>query len=277
MEETKRLRDELKQAETILIGAGSGLSASAGFTYSGERFQEHFGDFAEKYGIRDMYSGGFYPFSSLEEYWAWWSRQIYLNRYVDVPNPVYQELLNLVKEKDYFVLTTNVDHCFQKAGFDKKRLFYTQGDYGLWQCSKPCHQGTYDNRETVLKMVKEQKDMRIPTELIPRCPKCGSPMTMNLRCDDTFVEDEGWHQASERYSQFLRRHQNTRMLLLDLGTGMNTPGIVKYSFWRMTHDWPDATYACLNYGEAYAPDEIKRKSICVNGDIGEILTALESQ
>lgn len=276
MEETKRLRDELKQAETILIGAGSGLSASAGFTYSGERFQEHFGDFAEKYGIRDMYSGGFYPFSSLEEYWAWWSRQIYLNRYVDVPNPVYQELLNLVKEKDYFVLTTNVDHCFQKAGFDKKRLFYTQGDYGLWQCSKPCHQGTYDNRETVLKMVKEQKDMRIPTELIPRCPKCGSPMTMNLRCDDTFVEDEGWHQASERYSQFLRRHQNTRMLLLDLGTGMNTPGIVKYSFWRMTHDWPDATYACLNYGEAYAPDEIKRKSICVNGDIGDILTALEN-
>ena len=277
MEETKRLRDELKQAETILIGAGSGLSASAGFTYSGERFQEHFGDFAEKYGIRDMYSGGFYPFSSLEEYWAWWSRQIYLNRYVDVPNPVYQELLNLVKEKDYFVLTTNVDHCFQKAGFDKKRLFYTQGDYGLWQCSKPCHQGTYDNRETVLKMVKEQKDMRIPTELIPRCPKCGRPMTMNLRCDDTFVEDEGWHQASERYSQFLRRHQNTRMLLLDLGTGMNTPGIVKYSFWRMTHDWPDATYACLNYGEAYAPDEIKRKSICVNGDIGDILTALEAQ
>lgn len=277
MEETKRLRGELKQAETILIGAGSGLSASAGFTYSGERFQEHFGDFAEKYGIRDMYSGGFYPFSSLEEYWAWWSRQIYLNRYVDAPNPVYQELLNLVKEKDYFVLTTNVDHCFQKAGFDKKRLFYTQGDYGLWQCSKPCHQGTYDNRETVLKMVKEQKDMRIPTELIPRCPKCGSPMTMNLRCDDTFVEDEGWHQASERYSQFLRRHQNTRMLLLDLGTGMNTPGIVKYSFWRMTHDWPDATYACLNYGEAYAPDEIKRKSICVNGDIGDILTALEAQ
>ena len=277
MEETKRLRDELKQAETILIGAGSGLSASAGFTYSGERFQEHFGDFAEKYGIRDMYSGGFYPFSSLEEYWAWWSRQIYLNRYVDAPNPVYQELLNLVKEKDYFVLTTNVDHCFQKAGFDKKRLFYTQGDYGLWQCSKPCHQGTYDNRETVLKMVKEQKDMRIPTELIPRCPKCGSPMTMNLRCDDTFVEDEGWHQASERYSQFLRRHQNTRMLLLDLGTGMNTPGIVKYSFWRMTHDWPDASYACLNYGEAYAPDEIKRKSICVNGDIGDILTALEAQ
>ena len=277
MEETKRLRGELKQAETILIGAGSGLSASAAFTYSGERFQEHFGDFAEKYGIRDMYSGGFYPFSSLEEYWAWWGRQIYLNRYVDAPNPVYQELLNLVKEKDYFVLTTNVDHCFQKAGFDKKRLFYTQGDYGLWQCSKPCHQGTYDNRETVLKMVKEQKDMRIPTGLVPRCPKCGSPMTMNLRCDDTFVEDEGWHQASGRYSQFLRRHQNTRMLLLDLGTGMNTPGIVKYSFWRMTHDWPDATYACLNYGEAYAPDEIKRKSICVNGDIGDILTALEAQ
>lgn len=275
MEEAKRLRDELEQAETILIGAGSGLSASAGFTYSGERFQEHFGDFAERYGIRDMYSGGFYPFSSLEEYWAWWSRQIYLNRYVDAPRPVYQELLNLVKEKDYFVLTTNVDHCFQKTGFDKNRLFYTQGDYGLWQCSEPCHQETYDNRETVLKMVKEQKDMRIPAELIPRCPKCGKPMTMNLRCDDTFVEDEGWHQASERYSEFLRRHQNTRMLLLDLGTGMNTPGIVKFPFWRMTAANPKAVYACINLGEAYAPGEIEKQSICIDGDIGEALFSLK--
>lgn len=275
MEETKRLRDELEQAETILIGAGSGLSASAGFTYSGERFQEHFGDFAERYGIRDMYSGGFYPFSSLEEYWAWWSRQIYLNRYVDAPRPVYQELLSLVKEKDYFVLTTNVDHCFQKTGFDKNRLFYTQGDYGLWQCSEPCHQETYDNRETVLKMVKEQKDMRIPAELIPCCPKCGKPMTMNLRCDDTFVEDEGWHQASERYSEFLRRHQNTRMLLLDLGTGMNTPGIVKFPFWRMTAANPKAVYACINLGEAYAPGEIEKQSICIDGDIGEALFSLK--
>lgn len=275
MEEAKRLRDELEQAETILIGAGSGLSASAGFTYSGERFQEHFGDFAERYGIRDMYSGGFYPFSSLEEYWAWWSRQIYLNRYVDAPRPVYQELLNLVKEKDYFVLTTNVDHCFQKTGFDKNRLFYTQGDYGLWQCSEPCHQETYDNRETVLKMVKEQKDMRIPAELIPRCPKCGKPMTMNLRCDDTFVEDEGWYQASERYSEFLRRHQNTRMLLLDLGTGMNTPGIVKFPFWRMTAANPKAVYACINLGEAYAPGEIEKQSICIDGDIGEALFSLK--
>lgn len=277
MEEAKRLRDELEQAETILIGAGSGLSASAGFTYSGEQFQEHFGDFAERYGIWDMYSGGFYPFSSLEEYWAWWSRQIYLNRYVDAPRPVYQELLNLVKEKDYFVLTTNVDHCFQKTGFDKNRLFYTQGDYGLWQCSEPCHQETYDNRETVLKMVKEQKDMRIPAELIPRCPKCGKPMTMNLRCDDTFVEDEGWHQASERYSEFLRRHQNTRMLLLDLGTGMNTPGIVKFPFWRMTAANPKAVYACINLGEAYAPGEIEKQSICIDGDIGEALFSLKTR
>lgn len=277
MEEAKRLRDELEQAETILIGAGSGLSASAGFTYSGERFQEHFGDFAERYGIRDMYSGGFYPFSSLEEYWAWWSRQIYLNRYVDAPRPVYQELLNLVKEKDYFVLTTNVDHCFQKTGFDKNRLFYTQGDYGLWQCSEPCHQETYDNRETVLKMVKEQKDMRIPAEWIPRCPKCGKPMTMNLRCDDTFVEDEGWYQASERYSEFLRRHQNTRMLLLDLGTGMNTPGIVKFPFWRMTAANPKAVYACINLGEAYAPGEIEKQSICIDGDIGEALFSLKTR
>lgn len=276
-ENIKRLKEELEQAGAVLIGAGAGLSASAGFTYAGERFQKNFSDFEEKYEFHDMYSGGFYPFDGLEEYWAYWSRFIWLNRYTEPPRPVYQDLLELVKEKEYFVLTTNVDHCFQKAGFDKKRLFYTQGDYGLLQCSEPCCQETWDNEEIIRQMVKEQKDMRIPTELIPRCPKCGSPMTMNLRCDDTFVEDEGWHQASERYSQFLRRHQNTRMLLLDLGTGMNTPGIVKYSFWRMTHDWPDATYACLNYGEAYAPDEIKRKSICVNGDIGDILTALEAQ
>ena len=193
----EQLQTEFQQADAVLIGAGSGLSASAGFTYSGERFQTYFGDFAEKYGIRDMYSGGFYPYSSLEEYWAWWSRHIYYNRYVDIPKPTYQKLLEIVKDKDYFVLTTNVDHCFQKAGFDKKKLFYTQGDYGLWQCSDPCHEKTYDNKETVLQMLKEQSDMRIPSELVPHCPVCGKPMTMNLRCDNTFVQDEGWYAAQD--------------------------------------------------------------------------------
>ena len=288
-----KLQEALNGADAVIIGAGAGLSASAGFSYSGERFNKYFRDFAEKYPIQDMYSGGFYPFSSLEEHWAYWSRYIYINRYMDAPKPVYSDLLKLVQHKDYFVLTTNVDHQFQKAGFDKHRLFYTQGDYGLWQCSVPCHNQTYDNEAAVRKMAAAQGfgfaengalyvpdgtklKMEVPSELIPYCPHCHKPMTMNLRADDTFVEDAGWHQAAARYEDFLRRHQNRKVLFLELAVGHNTPTIVKYSFWRMTHDWPDAIYACLNYGEAYAPDEIRKKSICVNGDIGDILTALEN-
>ena len=270
----ERLADALLQADAVVIGAGSGLSASAGFTYGGERFFKYFGDFAEKYGIRDMYSGGFYPYNTLEEYWAWWSRHIYYNRYVEPPVPVYQRLLELVKEKDYFVITTNVDHCFQKAGFDKERLFYTQGDYGLWQCSGPCHQETYDNEEQIRQMIAEQKDMRIPTELIPRCPRCGKPMTMNLRSDAAFVEDAGWHRAARRYEAFIGRMDGGRVLFWELGVGANTPVIIKYPFWRMTHQNPEAVYACVNYGEAYAPREIAGRSICIDGDIGETLKQL---
>jgi len=273
-DEGKRLREALEQADAVLIGAGSGLSTAAGFTYAGERFERYFSDFREKYGIMDMYSGGFYPYDSLEEYWAWWSRHIYWNRYVDIPNDTYQKLLELVKEKDYFVLTTNVDHCFQKSGFDKKRLFYTQGDYGLFQCSRPCCQETYDNEELVRKMLDQQQDMRIPTELVPRCPHCGAPMTMNLRCDDTFVQDEDWYKAKNRYDDFLRRHANMEILYLELGVGMNTPGIIKYPFWNMTARNPKATYACINQGQAYAPEEIKRQAICIDGDIGRVLNQL---
>lgn len=290
-DEIRELRRRLDWAETVVIGAGAGLSASAGFTYSGERFQEYFHDFQEKYGFDDMYMGGFYPYGTLEEYWAFWSRYIMINRYQDPPKPVYNQLLKLVQDKDYFVLTTNVDHCFQKAGFDKKRLFYTQGDYGLFQCSEPCHQCTYENKDAIYKMVAAQgyvidengmlilpegitPKMSVPFDLVPHCPKCGKPMSMNLRADDTFVEDEGWHRASERYADFLRRHQNTKVLFLEAAVGFNTPTIVKYSFWSMTHEWKDAMYACLNYGEAYAPNEIKKKSICINEDIGEILDKL---
>lgn len=266
-----KLRSALAQADTVIIGAGAGLSTSAGFVYTGERFQENFHGFAEKYHFNDMYSGGFYPYDTLEEHWAYWSRYIWINRYTQAPKPVYDQLFDLVKDKDYFVLTTSVDHQFQKAGFDKKRLFYTQGDYGLFQCSEPCCQKTYDNEEIVRQMVEQQRDMRVPTELIPHCPVCGKPMSMNLRADNTFAHDEGWHKAAERYSEFLRRHENTKVLFLELGTGMNTPSIVKFSFWRMTNQWSNATYACINMGEAYAPDEIKAKSICINEDIGSVL------
>ncbi len=271
----ERLRTALQQADAVIVGAGSGLSTSAGFVYSGERFWENFHDFAEKYHYSDMYSGGFYPYATLEEHWAYWSRYIWLNRYTPAPKPVYEDLLALVRGKDYFVLTTNVDHQFQKAGFDKRRLFYTQGDYGLFQCSEPCCQQTYDNEEVIRRMVAQQHDMRVPTELVPHCPHCGKPMSMNLRGDAAFVEDDGWHAAAGRYSEFLRRHENCKTLFLELGTGYNTPGIIKYPFWQMTAQWPDATCACINLGEAYAPKEIEKKSICIDADIGETLKNLD--
>ena len=218
-----------------------------------------------------MYSGGFYPYDTLEEHWAYWSRYIYINRYMDAPKPVYDELLALVKDKDYFVLTTNVDHCFQKAGFDRKRLFYTQGDYGLFQCSQPCCQQTWDNETVIRQMVEQQKDMRVPSELVPHCPNCGKPMSMNLRSDDTFVQDEGWYAAAERYSEFARRHQGMKTLYLELGVGYNTPGIIKYPFWQAVYRNREAAYACINYGDAAAPQEIAEQSICIEGDIGEVL------
>ena len=269
-----RLKQELHTADAVVIGAGSGLFISVGFTYIGERFEKYFGDFIQKYGFRDMYSGGFYPFDTLEEHWAYWSRYIYINRYMDAPKPVYDNLLKLVQDKDYFILTTNVDHCFQKAGFDKHRLFYTQGDYGLWQCSKPCRQKTYDNETTVKKMLAEQKNMKIPSGLVPRCPVCGAPMSMNLRTDSTFVEDEGWRKAARRYEDFLRLHRGLHILFLELGVGGNTPAIIKYPFWRMTYQNHKAIYACLNLSEAYRPNEIQKQAICIGGDIGNILCEL---
>ena len=339
----ERLQAALDTADAVLIGAGAGLSTSAGLVYCGERFERYFSDFYQKYGISDMYSGGFYPFATLEEYWAWWSRHIFYNRYVDAPLPVYQELLALVKDKDYFVLTTNVDHQFQRSGFDKSRLFYTQGDYGLWQCSKACHYKTYDNETEVRQMVARQRDMKIPSQLIPCCPVCGAPMTMNLRCDDSFVQDRGWYAAQSLYGNFLEGHKRGKVLYLELGVrqmvarqrdmkipsqlipccpvcgapmtmnlrcddsfvqdrgwyaaqslygnfleghkrgkvlylelgvGNNTPGIIKYPFWRYTLENPDAVYACLNLGQAYAPREIADRSVCLNMDIGQALTAI---
>ena len=273
-EPIERLKAVLQDCDAVVIGAGSGLSTAAGFTYTGERFEQHFSDFAQKYGIRDMYSGGFYPFATPEEHWAYWSRYIYINRYQDAPKPVYEDLLNLVRDKDYFVITTNVDHCFQKAGFDKKRLFYTQGDYGLFQCSEPCCQETFENETVIREMMERQEDMKIPTELLPVCPRCGKPMTMNLRSDNKFVEDEGWHRAAERYENFLRTREGQKILFLELGVGYNTPVIIKYPFWKMTAKNPNATYVCINQGQAVCPQEIERQAICIDADIGSALRGL---
>ena len=271
----EKLKEKIRTADAVVIGAGAGLSTAAGFTYSGERFEKYFSDFRKKYGIEDMYSGGFYPYETPEEHWAYWSRYIYINRYMDAPKPVYDDLLKLVANKDYFVITTNVDHCFQKAGFDKKRLFYTQGDYGLFQCSEPCCQETFDNKDIILKMLKQQNDMKIPTELLPVCPHCGKPLTMNLRSDDKFVEDKGWHHAAERYEDFLRTRAGQKILFLELGVGYNTPVIIKYPFWQMTAKNSNATYACINKGQAICPQEIERQSICVNAGIGEVLSLIK--
>ena len=290
-EQIRRLKEEIETADAIVIGAGAGLSYSAGLHYDGERFNRYFSDFAEKYGIRDIYSGGFYPFPDEETYWAWWSRHIYYNRYVDPPKSLYKDLLELVKDKDYFAITTNVDHQFQRAGFDKKRLFYTQGDYGLFQKLHPTVPVTWDNEEDVIKMMEAQgfeKDengvfdipegkkisMRIPSDLIPRDPKDGEKVVCNLRSDDTFVEDEGWHKASAAYADFLRRHEGLHVLYLELGVGGNTPVIIKYPFWQMTHENPKAVYACLNYSDAFCPREIRDRSLCIDGDIGEVISLM---
>ena len=272
--EIARLHEAIKSADAVVVGAGAGLSTAAGFTYSGERFERLFPDFIAKYGIRDIYSGGFFPFSSLEEYWAWWSRSIWCNRYEPAPKDTYDKLLRLLAGKEFFVITTNVDHQFQLAGFPKERLFYTQGDYGLWQCSEPCHDATYDNYETVKRMVEEQHDMRVPTELVPYCPKCGKPMTMNLRIDGTFVEDADWHAAAERYRDFLEAHETGKVLYLELGVGGNTPVIIKYPFWRYTNANPQATYACVNLGEEYVHQCIADRSILVDADIDRVLDNL---
>lgn len=253
-----------------------------------------FFDFEEKYGFHDMYTGGFYPYHTLEEHWAYWSRYIYINRYMDAPKNTYENILELVRDKDYFVLTTNVDHCFQKAGFDHKRLFYTQGDYGLFQCSEPCCKETFDNKEIIVNMLLEQGfriesdgtlrlpeqrklKMAIPSSLLPVCPHCGKPLTMNLRSDDTFVEDKGWNKAAMCYDQFLQRHRNLKIVFLELGVGYNTPIIIKYPFWQMTAKNPKATYICINAGEAFCPEEIERQAICINDDIDRVFCRIKAE
>lgn len=269
-----QLRKALDDADAVLIGAGAGLSAAAGLIMTGPRFTENFADFIAKYGFTDLYSAGFHQFDSLEEKWAFWSRHFMLDRYGDIPNATYDVLKNLVADKDYFIITTNVDHCFQRTGFDKTRLFYTQGDFGLFQCSVPCCKKTYDNEEIVRRMAAEQKNMCIPSALVPRCPVCGAPMTQNMRFDDTFVEDEGWRRAMNRYQEFIRQHRDTNLLLLELGVGGNTPGIIKFPFWQLTAQDPAFTYACVTLNDAICPPSITDQSICISADINDVLQAL---
>lgn len=269
--EIEKIVKYMETADAVLIGAGAGLSTVAGYTYSGKRFEDNFQDFIDKYGFSDMYYGGFYNFSSLSEYWAYWSRYIYINRYDYIKNTCYDVLLSIIKNKNYFVITTNVDHKFQQAGINKYRLFYTQGDFGLFQCSKPCHKKTYDNKNVIINMVNMQKNMRVPSELIPRCPICSSPLVPNLRADNTFVEDDGWYNAQGRYLSFLEKYSRSNILFLELGVGYNTPAIIKYPFWRMTAENKKSLYVSVNLHDNYCPAEIENRSCCFNMDISSVI------
>lgn len=266
----KGIKKWIDEAEAVVIGAGAGLSAAAGFEYGGNTFLKHFNYMYQQYGYKDMYSAGFHHFSSLEEKWGYWSKMIDLNRYQGV-KPLYQTLLQLVKNKNYFVITTNVDHQFQLAGFDKKRLFYMQGDYGLFQCSKGCHNKTYDNEKIVKEMVMSQKNHCIPQALIPKCPICGAPMTTNLRCDDTFIEDEGWHQAQKNYVDFIKQNKNKKILFLELGVGFSTPVWIKYPFIKMTLENPKAKYIVIDQGYNPIIKELDSQQIIIKENIAAII------
>ena len=268
-----RLGELIEGADAIVVGAGAGLSTAAGHDYTGERFCSTFADFEEKYGFHDCYSGGFHPYETLEEFWAFWSRNIMLNRYSGATD-LYKQLHDLLADRNFFVITTNVDYQFQLAGFPKDRLYYTQGDYGLLQCSKPCCQKTYDNEELMRQMVALQHDMRVPSELVPQCPRCGAPMTTNLRCDDTFVQDEGWYAATARYRRFLESCKGKRTLFLELGVGFNTPGIIKFPFMQMTYQNPHAAYAVVNKQEAIAAKEISSRTLLIDADIAQVVGSL---
>ena len=268
------IKEKIKNADAVMVGAGAGLSTAAGYIYTGERFKKYFADFEEKYGFHDMYSGGFYPYESPEELWAFWARYIHINRYMPIPKDTYSKLFSLIKDKDYFVLTTNVDHCFQRSAFDKSRIFYTQGDYGLFQCSVPCHQKTYDNEQTIEKMYSLEKDMRVPSELVPKCPVCGKNMTMNLRSDEKFVEDDGWNLAYGNYQKYIEDHKDINIVYLELGVGYNTPVIIKYPFWQMTANNPNATYVCINTEKMPVPEQISSQTITLECDIDKVLSDL---
>lgn len=270
MTEIEQAKQLLAEADKIVIGAGAGLSAAAGLTYSGSRFELLFKDYIDRYGMLDMYSAGFYPFKTPEEKWGYWSKHIYHNRYQPGSLPLYQKLYQLVKDKDYFVITTNVDGQFQQAGFDPECFFEVQGNYGEWQCSVPCQQKVYDNETAVREMVQQIQDLKIPTNLVPSCPNCGAPLTMHLRIDETFVEDERWHQASDVYLAFLESIGSQKVVFLELGVGYNTPTIIRYPFEKMTAVLPDAHLIRLNREDVQGFEGNQNKTIALTQPMQEV-------
>lgn len=278
-EQIKMAAEAVAKAQYILIGAGAGLSAAAGLTYSGRRFKDNFQEFIEKYGMTDMYSACFYPFPSEEARWGYWSKHVYENRIAPDALPLYKKLYGLVKDRKYFVLTTNADHQFYKADFGEEKIFATQGDYGLIQCMKGCHKMVYDDIDMMRQMHQARKDCLVPSYMVPRCPVCGGPMNMNLRCDQYFVEDEAWHAAERRFCAFLDECRNQKTVLLELGVGFNTPTIVRFPFERLAAGKRNMTLIRLNLEEAIVPESLGMRAIGINADIRrsveDMLTAME--
>lgn len=265
-----KAKKAIDEADYIIIGAGAGLSTAAGIDYTGERFEKYFKDFIEEYGFTDMYSSGFYPFESQEEKWAYWARHVFANRYDVGKTSVYQKLLKLVEDKEYFVLTTNVEHQFWINGFDDERIFATQGDYGLLQCEKACHDRLYPNKEQVFEWVEKTENFRIPSDLVPKCPVCGGNMDLNLRKDSYFVEDAKWHEMNKNYYDFLDNIDG-KFVFLEIGVGFNTPGIIRYPFEQMTYNNSEATLIRLNLDYPQAIPENKDNTISFDENVEEIL------
>ena len=265
-----KAKKAIDEADYIIIGAGAGLSTAAGIDYTGKRFEKYFKDFIEEYGFTDMYSSGFYPFKSQEEKWAYWARHVFANRYDVGKTSVYQKLLKLVEDKEYFVLTTNVEHQFWINGFDDERIFATQGDYGFLQCEKACHDKLYPNREQVFEWVEKTENFRIPSDLVPKCPVCGGEMDLNLRKDNYFVEDDKWHEMNKNYYNFLDNIDG-KFVFLEIGVGFNTPGIIRYPFEQMIYNNSDATLIRLNLDYPQAIPENKDKTISFDENVEEIL------
>lgn len=270
-----RAVENIRNADCVIIGAGAGASTAAGIQYGGKRFTDNFAEFIKKYGehyMTDMYAAGFYPYPSEEAKWGYWSKHALMNRFDPPALPLYTELYDIVKNKEYFVLTTNVDHQFYKAGFDEKRIFATQGDYGKIQCQKACHPKTYDAKDLFRKMDKARRDCLIPSELVPKCPVCGGNMAMNLRCDNYFVEDEAWHEAADRYAGFLEQNKDKKVVLLELGVGFNTPIIIRFPFEKMVRENSSYSLIRMNMDEAVVPESFGERAIGIGGDMAKAIT-----
>lgn len=269
IENIKKLIDE---AEYVLIGGGAGLSSSAGIEYSGKRFEDTFKEFIEKYHFTDMYTSGFYDFKTQEEKWAYWAKHMYINDIGMKATDLYKEILELVKNKKYFVITTNVDDQFYKAGFDKDRIFATQGSYAYIQCSCACHDKIYNATDMVKKMVENIKDCKIPSELVPKCPVCGENMEVNLRKDAYFVQDDNWYRQNERYGEFLDNTKDKKVLLLELGVGFNTPGIIRHPFEQMTYNNNEWNLVRINKDNTSTFFDIEDKIIKIKDDISAVFS-----